>query len=219
MMNFKIMKRFFSFTLVVGLIFSAISVNAQQNPSQLFDKVIGKISAYDNIRFDFSYRMINEKAGIDEVQSGILYLKGDAYRLEMDEQLIISDSKVVWTYLRDSDEVMINDASGDPDAITPSSLLTSYAKDYKTSFVNNSKDGGAGLKVIELNSNKNKNLTSIQVVINEAELMVKKLIIPDNGGNTFVYDLSKMKANNQLASDFFRFDAKKYPGVEVIDMR
>lgn len=212
------MKKIFGSLLVVFFM-SAFGLNAQQTASQLLEKVVEKTRSYDNIRFDFTYQMLNSKAGIDESRNGILYLKDASYRLEMDGQLIISDGKVVWTYLEDSEEVMITDVSNDDEAISPNTLLTSYNKDYKATFANNASHAGPGLKIIELKPEKQKNFSAVQLVVNEPKLQIKNLIINDNGGNTFIYDLSQMKVNNTLKSNFFSFDEKMFPGVEVIDMR
>ena len=50
-------------------------------------------------------------------------------------------------------------------------------------------------------------------------MQLVNLAVFDNGGNKFVYDLSKMTTNNVLAKDFFTFNKADYPGVEVVDMR
>lgn len=201
------------------LVFAGIETIAQQSASQLLEKVIEKTRSHENIRFDFSYQMLNERAGIDETKTGVLYLNDVAYRLEMEGQQIISDGKLVWTYLEDSQEVMITEVSNDEDAISPNTLLTTYNKAYKASYINNNPHAGSALKAIELKPEKPKSFYAVQLIIDESKLQIVKLIIIDNGGNTFIYDLSKMKVNNALASGFFSFDVKKYPDVEVIDMR
>lgn len=213
------MKRFTNVSLAMLLIISSMTSYAQQDASKLLEKVIAHMTSFNNIRFDFTYRMTNQRAGIDESQAGILYLNKEAYRVEMNDQQIICDGKTVWTYLKDSKEVMVADASEDPDAISPTTLLTGYHKEYLTNFATDPAYERQGLKIIELRPSHNKNFSLVKVVIKESESMVTALIIDDNGGNSFEYDLSKMKTNNDLASDFFRFDAKRYPDVDVIDMR
>jgi outer membrane lipoprotein-sorting protein len=41
----------------------------------------------------------------------------------------------------------------------------------------------------------------------------------DKGGNKYRYSLTKFTPNVKVDDAFFTFDAKKYPGVEVIDLR
>jgi outer membrane lipoprotein-sorting protein len=59
----------------------------------------------------------------------------------------------------------------------------------------------------------------MQLGINESKLQLINLSIFDNGGNVFTYDLSKMIADSNLTPNFFQFNPKQYPGVEVVDMR
>jgi outer membrane lipoprotein-sorting protein len=41
----------------------------------------------------------------------------------------------------------------------------------------------------------------------------------DKSGNKYRYSLTKFVPNVKVEDTFFTFDAKKYPGVEVIDLR
>jgi outer membrane lipoprotein carrier protein len=210
------MKRLLSLLLMI--LFSA-AVSAQNTADDLLKKVIDKTRSYENIRFDFTYKMLNEKAGIDESQKGILHISGEAYKITMQGQVVVSDGKTIWTYIEDSKEVMISNAEDGEEAMTPSSLLTSYYKDFKASFINDKQNTSKGLKTIELKPSTGKKFSKIHLGINESKQQLVNLSIYDNGGNIFVYDLSKMSNNNVLAKDFFSFNIKDYPGIEVVDMR
>jgi outer membrane lipoprotein-sorting protein len=41
----------------------------------------------------------------------------------------------------------------------------------------------------------------------------------DKSGNRYKYTISKFNPNSTIGDAFFTFDPKKYPGVEVIDLR
>ena len=41
----------------------------------------------------------------------------------------------------------------------------------------------------------------------------------DKGGNRYKYTISKFNPNIKVDDSFFAFDLKKYPGVEVVDLR
>ena len=213
------MKKYFQYLTTAILLFTAISGISQNNADDLLKRVIDKTRSHENIRVDFGYQMINEKAGIDELKKGTLYLKGDAYKLSVESQIVLSDGKTVWTYLDDSNEVMVSDAELGEDAMTPSTLLTSYYKEYKASFVNDKANTAKDLKTIELKPTTAKKFTKIQIGVDEKKIQLVNLAVFDNGGNKFVYDLSKMTTNIVLAQDFFTFKKADYPGVEVVDMR
>lgn len=204
---------------IIFLIMLSLGGFAQRSADALLKTVADKTRSYQNLRVDFTYRMINERAGINESTSGTLFLNGEAYKLTMDGQIVISDGKTVWTYLRESNEVMISNAEAGEDVFTPSSLLTSYFKDFASSFVNERQNAAKGLKTIELKPKSGKKFSKIQLGIHEARQELVNMAIFDSGGNTFRYELSKMAPNQVIAKDFFRFNAKDFPGVEIIDMR
>ncbi|KAF0131046.1 MAG: outer membrane lipoprotein carrier protein LolA [Bacteroidetes bacterium] len=206
-------------TLLILLILTSGSVYAQKSADDLIKQVVDKTRALKNLKIDFVYSMVNEKASINETKSGILYINGDAYRIELDGQLVISDGKTVWTYLEDSNEVMVSNTGDGDEAMTPSTLLTSYYKDYKTTFINDKQNTSKGLKTIELKPTTGKKFSKMQLGISESKLQLMNLSIFDNGGNVFTYDLNKMVADSNLSANFFQFNPKQYPGVEVVDMR
>lgn len=210
----NIIKSILLITLLVGS-----SAFGQNNANDLIKKVVDKTRSYKNLKIDFAYTMLNEKAGIDETKNGVLYINGDAYKISLQGQQVISDGKTVWTYLEDSNEVMVSNSGEGDETMTPSTLLTSYYKEYKAAFINNKANIAKGLKTIELKPETGKKFSKMQLGINESKLQLMNLSIYDNGGNVFTYDLSKMVTDQNLAADFFQFNTKKYPGVEVVDMR
>ncbi len=211
----KLMKS--ALTLSLMLLFS--SVFAQQNADELLKKVIDKTKTYSALKIDFEYRMLNTDAGIDEVKEGVVYVKGDAYKLIMAGQTVISDGKTIWTYLEDSEEVMVSDAAEGEDNITPSRILTSYYEDHKISYVKNRRNEVVGQETVELKPQEGKKFVKIQITIDTDNLQIKSFSIFDNGGNEFVYKLKSMEEMKVIEADFFTFNKADYPDVDVIDMR
>lgn len=205
--------------LILTFVFIFTEVKAQKSAEQLLKSVIDNTKAYKTLEVDFSYRMLNTEAGIDELKKGSVSMMGDAYKLEMAGQMVVCDAKTVWTYLEDSQEVMVSNAEKSEDAITPSSILTSYYEDYKASFTNDKVNTAKGLKTIELKPNKVKKFVKIQIGVNEAKQQIVNFSIYDNGGNTFVYDITRMTPDVLMKEADFKFNTANYPGVDVVDMR
>ncbi len=205
---------FAGFFLLLGF-----GLSAQSSADDLLKSVIDKTKSYSTMEVNFDYRMTNEAAGIDELKSGKVFIKGDAYKLEMAEQSVYCDGTTVWTYLQDSEEVMVSDVNTGEESITPSSILTSYYNDYKTSFVNNKENAAKGFKTIELKPEAGKKFSKIQIVIDENKLQIVSFNIFDNGGNEFTYLIKKLVPNHPIDDSFFVFNTADFPGVEVVDMR
>ena len=101
----------------------------------ILDEVSAKTKLYKTIKIDFTYAMDNAKEKIHDKFKGTLLSKGDKYKLTAAGQDVISDGKTMWTYLKDANEVQINNAGEDDDSFTPTKLLSGYSKDYKSKFI------------------------------------------------------------------------------------
>lgn len=209
------MKKMKLFTVI--LVFASGIVFGQQNANELLKATIEKMQSYETMEIVFDYKMQNKAVGINEVKSGNLFLKGNAYNLSIDGQQIICDGKTIWSFFGDNKEVMISDADQGEETITPDKLFTTYFHQFESSFVTATET--KPYKTIELKSKENKDIDKIWLEIDEKKLEIKQFTMYDDNGNAFIYDLKKFQPNVKLAADYFYFDTTKYPDVEVIDMR
>jgi outer membrane lipoprotein-sorting protein len=206
---------------VALFLFSIAGVQAQskKQAEKLLESVIGKIASYKNFEAELSYTMVNTEMNIDEKKTGKIFVSGDKYRIEMSGQIIISDGKTLWTYLEDSQEVMVSNLEDNDESISPTKILTSYNKDYDARFDKDANYKNSNLKLIILKPSKGKNFEKMSVLVNEKKMMLENFSVYDQNGNVFTYHIIDLKPNVKLPADTFTFDTKKYPDVEVVDMR
>ena len=204
-------------TTIIGIIltFMVGAAQAQTMASELVKKTIDKINKHKNVEFVFDYDMSNETIAVTESASGTAYMQGDAYKLEVEGQQIISDGKTMWTYLPDSEEVMVSNPSDDENIITPIKLLTTYDKDYTMKY---GKSSEKGIKVVEM-SNPKGEVSKVTLKINEAKLEIVSATISNRSGDAFTIKIKKTVFDQNLEAKFFTFDEKAHPKVDVIDMR
>ena len=204
-------------TAIIGIIFSFMvgAAQAQTMANELVKKTIDKINKHKNVEFVFDYDISNENIAVTESNSGTAYMQGEAYKLEVEGQSIISDGKTLWTYLPDNEEVMVSNTSTDENIITPIKLLTTYDKDYTIKYAKSSEKG---IKVVEM-SNPKGEFSKVTLKINEAKLEVVSATIKSRSGMNFTIKIKKTVFDQNLDAKFFTFDAKAHPNVDVIDMR
>lgn len=209
------------FWIVALLMFSFWGLQAQskKQAEKLLESVIDKVASYKNFEADLSYTMVNTEMNIDEKKTGKIFVSGDKYRIEMSGQIIISDGKTLWTYLEDSQEVMVSNLEDNDESISPTKILTSYNKDYDARFDKDANYKNSNLKLIILKPSKGKNFEKMSVLVNEKKMMLENFSVYDQNGNVFTYHIIDLKPNVKLPADTFTFDTKKYPDVEVVDMR
>ena len=200
---------------------STITTFAQSNKDaeKLVKDVINKIASYENFSADLSYTMVNIEMDINEKKTGAILVSGEKYKVEMEGQQIFSDGVTLWTYLKDSEEVMVSNVADNEDGISPTSILTKYDEDYKSSFDNNKKYKNSDVKKIDLKTSKDKGFQKLSLVINQKKLSLDSFSVYDMNGNVFTYHIINLKPNIALEEDAFVFNEKKHPDVEIIDMR
>ena len=91
------------------LLFATQAVTAQNNAEALVRLMIDQMKSHKNVEMDYKYQ-INSDGQTTEAQQGKAWLQGEAYKVEMVEQQLISDGKTIWTYLIDDEEVICSAA-------------------------------------------------------------------------------------------------------------
>ncbi len=187
--------------------------------NEILDRLTAITESYHTIKTEFAYKMKNAEADIDETEEGTLFVKGDKYRLLIADQEVICDGETIWTYIEDAEEVQVNSIEDSEGSITPSNLLTSYNKDYKSKFIRESFQYGTTVYIIDLTPVEGKSYYKIRVIIDKKKDQLLEFTIFDKSGSTYSYIINKFLPNIEIEDSYFFFNAEDFPGVDVIDMR
>ena len=138
----------------------------------------------------------------------------------MVDQVVMSDSKLTWTYLKESNEVQIAEVKTKSDAISPATIFTMYEHGFKQKYLADKKANGKTIQLIELfPEDAKKSYFKIQLEINKADKYVQTARVYDKNGNINTYTIVKFTPNAATTDDLFSFNKTKYPGVEIVDLR
>ncbi len=215
------MKKFICI-LLFGVL-SLLSASAQQKDlkaEQILNGVSAKYKGYKSVQADFIIKMETANSSATDQQYGTLYLKANKYKLILSNQEIISDNSTVWTYLKDVNEVQINTFEKDDNSISPTEIFTIYEKNFLYAFTEEKTIAGKTLQIIDLTPNdKNKPFFKIRLAIDKSAKTIQSAIVFDKNGNRYTYEIKKLTPDVELTETFFTFDSKKYPGIEVVDLR
>jgi outer membrane lipoprotein-sorting protein len=213
------MKKLFLF-LPVLLVFARVEAQ-DAKAKAILDGVCLQTKSYSAIEIEFSYTMENKKSNLKETKKGTACMKGEKFWLSFAGQTVISDGKTQWTYIKDNNEVQISavDPTNDQ-SMNPSKLLTSYDKSFTPKFMKEEVLGGKTIQILDLTPIKGRSYYKIRVEIDKAQKQIINSIVYDkNGTSTYTYSVTKFTPNKPIPDTKFTFNAKDYPGVEVIDMR
>lgn len=209
-------------TTIALLLLTTLSVVAQgdKKAKDILNGVSSKYRSYKSMKADFSYTLENPTAKIKETQVGTLLLSGAKYRLGISGQEVISDGKTIWTYMKEAKEVQINEVDPTDDGIKPSEIFTMYEKGFIYKFVDEKSVAGKVQQNLELTpTDKTKNFFKIKLTIDKSSKQIVKSVIFEKTGNRYTYAIKSFTPNFAVNASTFTFDAKKYPGVEVVDLR
>jgi outer membrane lipoprotein carrier protein len=210
--------------LVFAVILSILGANAfaQYDPKalEILDAMAKKYKAIPSFEANISYTLSNEVEKINEEFKGKITVKGDKYRLALPEQEVINDGVTVWTYLPDAKEVNIDNFDTGSDDINPSKIYEIYKKGYKYLYLQDKTEAGVVLEEIDLvPEKKDAQFFKIKMLINKKDKSINSWTMFDKSGNRYKYSIAKFNPAVKVDDSFFTFDAKKYPGVEIVDLR
>ena len=203
---------------------SGISVMAQSEvkAKEILAEVSKKYRSYDVIKTEFSYTLENPEAKIKETQAGTLFVKSklNKYKVILKGQELISDGKSQWTYLKADKEVQVSEVDNSADALNPAKLFTIYEKGFKSLYTNDTKVNGKMVHNIDLSPTDTKrSFFKVKLQIDKLSKQIVNAVIFDKNGNRYTYSIKTFTPNIKVPESTFAFDAKLYPGVELVDLR
>ncbi len=219
------MKQLYTTLLLVFISF--ISATAQpkgmgnNDPAakKVLDAVSLKFKTYKSVSAKFLLKIENAAGKNLGVKTGSVYMKGVKYRINVTGQEIFSDGSNVWTFDKASNEVTISRLDPSANSLTPQKLFTNfYDKDFLYKLNGAVKLNGKNLKEVELTPiDKTKPFHKVLVYVDNNAINTTKIF--EKTGNRYTYSTNALISNGTIADALFVFDAKKYPGVEVVDLR
>lgn len=211
------------FTAVLAFFtFLSLSALAQYDPKalEILEAMSKKYKAIEAFEADISYTLSNDVEKINEEFKGKITVKGEKFRLALPEQEVYNNGTTVWTYLPDAKEVNIDNFDPDSDDINPSKIYEIYKKGFKYLYLSDKTEGGVMCEEVDLvPDKKDAQYFKIKMMIVKKDKSIQSWTMYDKAGNRYKYTISKFNPNLKVDDAFFTFDPKKYPGVEVIDLR
>jgi outer membrane lipoprotein carrier protein len=184
---------------------------------KILDAVSAKFKSFKAVQSKFSLKIENGTGASLGNKTGTVYMKGTKYRVSVTGQEIFCDGSNVWTLDKAAKEVTISKLDANSNTITPQKLFTNF---YDKDFLYRLSSEVKGVQEIELTPiDKSKPFHKVLVSINKASQTITSTKVFEKTGNKYTYTVSGMNTNATVADAQFVFDAKKYPGVEVVDLR
>lgn len=222
--SMKIIVSFFLTLLVAVNGFAQPKNMGQSDPAAktILDAVSAKFKTFKAVQAVFSFKNEDGKGKVLGIKKGSLFTKGTKYRVNIaGGQEIFCDGINIWTYDKAANEVTISKYDPSQSSITPQKLFSNfYDKDFLYKLNGEKKEAGKILQEIELTPyDKTKSFFKVLVWVDKKTQSIYSTRVMEKSGNKYTYTVSSLNGNANVKDAEFVFDKKKYPGVEVVDLR
>ena len=201
--------------IAVFLFSQLISFGQDEKAEKILKDLSANTKSYSYMDVDFDFIFINTSQDINESQKGNIKINQNKFRLDLNQQLIISDDSIQWIYLKESNELQIMEYDSQDEMISPNKLFTIYENGYKSQYIE-LKENNHIIDLFPIESNEFKN---IQLHIDQDKIQLKKIILFDKNGGSFSYSITKLITDKEIDENAFKFNEANYPDLEIIDLR
>ena len=211
--------RKYIFSVLIALL--SLPVIAQQQQSQakvILDKTAEAFRKAGGVKADFTVKAVANGL-VEGAENGTIQLKGEKFVLKTSDIITWFDGKTQWSYLESSEEVNVSNPTPEElQTINPYALLSIYKNGYNYKYAGTkSRNGKQGFEVILTPENK-QDITSITLFVSQTyqPLYIK---VEQNNKSANEIIVTSYQTNQPLDNATFKFDKKKFPNAEVIDLR
>ena len=137
-------------------------------------------------------------------------------RLQTDDQTLVSNGDVLWTYSPFTNQVVINKIDKSGGTILPSDFLFEYPKDYNSKLLEEDKFEGEYL-ILLTPKDRSSFVTAIKIWLDDKDFLIRSIEYKDINGNVTTWEITEIDIEPNFDDSHFEF--KTPSGAEVIDLR
>jgi len=136
-------------------------------------------------------------------------------RLQTDDQTLVSNGDVLWTYSPFTNQVVINKIDKSGGTILPSDFLFEYPKDYNLKLVDEDKFEGEYL-ILLTPKDRSSFVTAIKIWLDDKDYLIRGIEYKDINGNVTSWEVTEIDIEPNFNDSHFEFNIPS--GAEVIDL-
>ena len=208
------------FAIVVFLVAVCFSLFAAEDTAQdVLERMKKKYDAINDAQLRFSQNTRFELSKVEQHVNGTLFLKKDnRYRVEMDDQTIVTNGETVWSYSVSNKQVLIDHFKMDENSISPEKVLTGAPTEFTSTLLGKEKIGRTDVVALKLAPKKDQSMVKMMKLwVDNSTWLIKKAEIIDVNGKQTEYLVMDVKINTGLQDSRFTFEVPD--GAEVVDLR
>ena len=192
---------------------------AGDTAEDILERVRSKYATIRDAELTFSQRTRFPVAKIEHQVRGTLALKKEnKYRIETEDQTIVTDGTTVWSYSVQNRQVLIDDFKMNDRSLSPEKILSGAPGEYAATVLGREKAGKGEVVVLKLLPRGEHALVStLRLWVDTDSWLIRKADVTDVNGKETMYEVADVRINAGIPDS--RFTLKIPDGVEVVDLR
>lgn len=197
--------------LAAAVLFAG-QVQAQTSPEAVARRLQDRYGALSSLRASFV-----QTAGGQQLR-GTLSVRRDAFRLDLGDQVLVTDGGTLWSYSRDDEQVVVQDYEPARVGFSVGQLFTDYLEVFRVTGATKATIGGVQHDVLTLRPRQSgMSVRDATLYVRSSDAVPTRVRVHDTNGGTLAFDLRNVQRNVSLPASTFRFSAPS--GTEVVDLR
>lgn len=158
-----------------------------------------------------------------EIQNGTLIKSGTKFLLKLAAQTIFSDGNTLATVLENNREVQLMNASemDAPGGLSPENIFSFYENEpYEYAVIGNQTIQGQNLTAIEFKPlDQWSEYSKIRMTVQKSKRQITMVEAFGKDGIAYVFTIKDFNSSPSIDEDLFTFNAEKYSGYHIEDLR
>lgn len=192
---------------MINFIF-ALMIILPSNADSTILKLQEKFESINYLQSDFKQSANDGKS----ISGKFYFSKTNNYRIELSNNIIISDGKSIWNEDKGRKKVVVSNVDEDPLSFS----LSEYIYDYPNKCKVSEEKLNNGFLIILDGNDTDLNFKIAKLWINK-DYLIEKISVVDFGGNEFLLNFSSIVTNKPLDSKLFKYQENE--NNKVIDLR
>ncbi|MGB2868444.1 MAG: outer membrane lipoprotein chaperone LolA [Bacteroidota bacterium] len=204
------------------LLASVLPVAAQQvalTVKQVTERLQQRYEMIDDATAKFEQVVKFGFSNIEQTFHGTVTMKKpNRYRIESDNQTIVTDGSTVWAYSPVNNQVIVDRYKENQNSVSLEQFILNLPTNYYAALLVSEKGKDGTLLNLKLTPKDDRSFVkSVKLWVEEGNWTVRKVAIIDVNDTETTYLVNELKLNTNVKEKTFTFTAP--PGTEVVDLR
>lgn len=206
--------------LMPVMLFSQKEESIDPKAKSLLDKAVSVMESKKGMEIQFTIEVLNTRVNKSDSYNGSALLKKEKFKLSLRDVDTYFDGKTQSVLMVKEKEVTISTPDKDDlKDLNPILLMKSYNTGYKMRYMGADNYEGKLCEEVELYPNDlNSDYSIIHLMFEKKSMMLQNITLRGKGGVHTHFKVTKV-TQKEIGDAEFSFDAKKFPDVEVVDLR